>query len=71
MAQKNRSKNKQEKARRQQWRLCGLHRPAEPGGKARNYGLFWGSQDSVRQGHTRGCKYGFGVKLGVADSKNG
>lgn len=22
------------------WRLCGLHRPAEPGGKARNYGLF-------------------------------
>ena len=22
------------------WRLCGSHRPAEPGGRARNYGLF-------------------------------
>ena len=22
------------------WRLCGSHRPAEPGGKTRNYGLF-------------------------------
>jgi len=41
-------KNKQEKARRQDRRLCSLHRPAEPGGRARNYGLFRELQGVVR-----------------------
>ncbi len=30
------------------WRLCSPHRPAEPGGNARNYGLFQDSQGGVR-----------------------
>ena len=37
------------------WRLCSPHRPAEPGGRARNYGPLQDSQGGVREGHTRGC----------------
>ena len=48
IAEKDMSKNKQEKARRQERRLCSSHRPAEPGGRARNYGLFRDLLGAVR-----------------------
>lgn len=60
---------KQEKARCRKRPLCGLHRPAEPGGRARNCGLFRELAGVVKRGHRRGCTWGFGVKSGVASKQ--